>query len=383
MRIGIITIHNSPSYGGSLQAFALYKFLEQRGYNVEIIDLHRPYQDDYQASSRYKLYAEFSLKSFIKENLRKILCHKKRSPSAIGNHYSEIAFEKFSSFNGMLRYSKAYLGCDSLYENPPMYDVYITGSDQVWNPYQPYCIEPYFLTFAPKGKKRIAYAASIGLDCLPLKMEKLVSSWLKDYDKLAVREQQTADYLKSLTGLEITTVSDPTFLLDSDYWKSIAVVPSKKGYILMFTLSYNSSVLDYCKKLSAESERELISIRMKQSEYSKSAGYTAITDAGPAEFIGYMANAELVITDSFHGTVFAFLMGANNVFTYISEGNKRGVRIVNLYNELGYSNHILRGNLVHSYEALEAMNIDKKKVRETIKDMTNTSRQFLLDSLNE
>ena len=65
MRIGIITIHNSPSYGGSLQAFALYKFLEQRGYNVEIIDLHRPYQDDYQASSRYKIYAEFSLKSFF------------------------------------------------------------------------------------------------------------------------------------------------------------------------------------------------------------------------------------------------------------------------------------------------------------------------------
>ena len=56
MKIGIITIHNSPNYGACLQSFALYKFLEQQGYSTEIIDLHRPYHDDYVVSKKYKPY---------------------------------------------------------------------------------------------------------------------------------------------------------------------------------------------------------------------------------------------------------------------------------------------------------------------------------------
>ena len=94
-----------------------------------------------------------------------------------------------------------------------------------------------------------------------------------------------------------------------------------------------------------------------------------------------MANAEIVITNSFHGTVFAFLMSAKNVFTYIPEGNKRGVRIVNLYNELGYSNHILRGNLTKSYSELQDISLNKELVQNNIERMSTSSRNFLLNSL--
>lgn len=383
MKIGIITIHNSPSYGGSLQSYALYKYLELQGFDVEIIDLHRPYQKDYKKSSTYKVYTEKNRYNIFIDFMKKVVRNFLNRRSNIESNYSQSAYKKFLSFNNMVKCSKPYWGCDSLYNNPPIYDAYITGSDQVWNPYQPYCIEPYFLTFAPKGKKRISYAASIGLNKLPEIFESKISQWLNMYDYISVREKNTADYLKSLTGLDITTVADPTFLLDSTYWKKIAVYPQKKKYILMFTLSCIPEILNYCQQLSKESGLELMSLRMNQSEYNPKDNYTIITDAGPAEFLGYMANAEIVITNSFHGTVFAFLMGAKNVFTYIPEGNKRGVRIVNLYDELGYPNHILRKNLTKSYSELQSMSLNNELVQKNIERMSTSSRLFLLNSLKD
>lgn len=383
MKIGIITIHNSPSYGGSLQSYALYKYLELQGFDVEIIDLHRPYQKDYKKSSTYKVYTEKNRYNIFIDFMKKVVRNFLNRRSNIESNYSQSAYKKFLSFNNMVKCSKPYWGCDSLYNNPPIYDAYITGSDQVWNPYQPYCIEPYFLTFAPKGKKRISYAASIGLNKLPEIFESKISQWLNMYDYISVREKNTADYLKSLTGLDITTVADPTFLLDSTYWKKIAVYPQKKKYILMFTLSCIPEILNYCQQLSKESGLELMSLRMNQSEYNPKNNYTIITDAGPAEFLGYMANAEIVITNSFHGTVFAFLMGAKNVFTYIPEGNKRGVRIVNLYDELGYPNHILRKNLTKSYSELQSMSLNNELVQKNIERMSTSSILFLLNSLKD
>lgn len=383
MKIGIITIHNSPSYGGSLQSYALYKYLELQGFDVEIIDLHRPYQKDYKKSSTYKVYTEKNRYNIFIDSMKKVVRNFLNRRSKIESNYSQSAYKKFLSFNNMVKCSKPYWGCDTLYNNPPIYDAYITGSDQVWNPYQPYCIEPYFLTFAPKGKKRISYAASIGLDKLPEIFESKISQWLNMYDYISVREKNTADYLKSLTGLDITTVADPTFFLDSTYWKKIAVYPQKKKYILMFTLSCIPEILNYCQQLSKESGLELMSLRMNQSEYNPKDNYTIITDAGPAEFLGYMANAEIVITNSFHGTVFAFLMGAKNVFTYIPEGNKRGVRIVNLYDELGYPNHILRKNLTKSYSELQSMSLNNELVQKNIERMSTSSRIFLLNSLKD
>lgn len=382
MKIGIITIHNSPSYGGSLQSYALYRFLELQGYDVEIIDLHRPYQRDYQVSRVYKVYSEKSLFQSLLLSLKKSVKGILEKRIATESLYSEKAFEKFQSFNGMIKYSEPYLGCDMLYRNPPIYDVYITGSDQVWNPYQPYCIEPYFLTFVPKGKKRISYAASVGLDKLPIVFEDKVSKWLKNYNYISVREQKTANYLSALTGLNIATVADPTFLLTPEYWNKIAVRPKSKNYILMFTLGTNSKVLEYCRSLSSESGLDLISLRMKQPEYAESMGYCAVTDAGPAEFLGYLANADLVITDSFHGTVFSFLMGAKNVFTYISDSNKRGVRIINLYDEMGCPDHILRGELEDTYFELQNKSLNKEQVNKNIDRIASASKQFLLNSLS-
>lgn len=385
--IGIITIHNSPSYGASLQSYALYKYIENCGHHVEMIDLHRPYQNDYKKSAKYRLYNEkdrplsLIIKLFVSSLINRCLGKNDSTVSL----YSNGAVNKFEAFNSLVKFSKPYYGCDELYAAPPIYDIYITGSDQVWNPYQPYCIEPYFLTFAPKGKKRMSYAASLGIDSFPNDILSNVKEWLAQYDAISVREEQTRRYLEDCTGLKITKVADPTFLLTRKEWKEIAESPSVPvdSYILLFSLNHKPELLDYCKKLSADSGLPILSLRMHQPEYKEKDDYIAVTDAGPREFLGYIQNASLVITDSFHGTVFSFLMEAGNVFTYISKGNKRGVRIENLYNELGCDGHIFYGELNRDFQDLQQNSIDRQSVNSRIDEMHQDSILFLNKELYE
>lgn len=101
-----------------------------------------------------------------------------------------ISESKFQDFNSQIRLSKPYRGIDELYRNPPEYDVYITGSDQVWNPTQNYCLEPYFLTFVKnKNARKISYASSIGIDQLLPKEKKDFKRWLSSYNSISVREK--------------------------------------------------------------------------------------------------------------------------------------------------------------------------------------------------
>lgn len=372
MKIGVITIHNSPSYGACLQSFALYEYLREQGHEVEIIDLHRPYQKDYVKSKVYIPYSKINKQSWIKR-LFGFVCKKKKT------YLSAICQEKFDEFYGKIKLSRPYFGVDELYANPPIYDIYITGSDQVWNPTQPYCIEPYFLTFAPKGRKRISYAASLGLDYIPDDLKPKYRLWLEQYDRISVRESETKDLLESFSNKQMDVVADPTFLIDIEKWKSMLLLPEKtESYIMLFTLGYKPTLLEYCKKLSKESGLRLkyISSCLTQGDNE----YDAINDAGPREFLGYISRADLVITDSFHGTVFSLLLGTKNVFTYMDKDFKRGVRMRELYNIVGYESHLITGT-TKNYEDLCHLPLDHDLVQRRIDEAAETSRKFLLSCL--
>ena len=138
-KVGIITIHNSPNYGACLQSYALYRYIQQQGNDVEIIDLHRPFAyEDYIPSKKYVSCRSVkrSLLSKIKGNVKSLMGIKPKKPSL----YSPSAIKKFDEFNSVIKLSKPYRGIDELYANPPLYDLYISGSDQLWNPTQAYCL---------------------------------------------------------------------------------------------------------------------------------------------------------------------------------------------------------------------------------------------------
>lgn len=359
MKVGIITIHNSPNYGACLQSFALYKYIEMLGCDVEIIDLHRPYAyADYVPSKKYTCSrpVKTTWKQKLKQSIKSSMGVKEKHASL----YSSTAVRKFEEFNSSVKLSRPYRCIDDLYADPPLYDLYISGSDQLWNPTQAYCLEPYFLTFVPKGQgKKISYATSIGITELRDNEKRDFGKWLSPYECISVRESQAKALLEAiLPHKEIYQVADPTFLLSRNVWQKLAIQPSTcNPYILLFTLRHEPILLDYCKKLSKESGLQLIELGQVQPEVENDE-YVAVKDAGPKEFLGYIGNAELVITDSFHCTVFSLIMRAKNFYTYIAPTNNRGSRIIDLLDIYGLKNHLLGRDLKKSFKELMTDKID-------------------------
>lgn len=380
MKIGIITIHNSPNYGASLQAFALYEYLRLQNNDVELIDLHRPHYDDFVPSKKYKSYLEQNktlkekIKDFAKGTIKRMLGHDVRSKSSFYNKESK---KKFDEFTSQIKLSRPYRGVDDLYDNPPAYDLYITGSDQLWNPSQPFCLEPYFLTFVRNGKKKISYASSIGVAELTSRERNDYKKWLEQYDAISVREKQAKTLLDSFLSKEVTCVADPTFLIDVEQWLSMAVKPQiDSPYILLFTLQHMPEMHEYALRISKESGKQLVVINQALPN-NVDGDFIAVRDAGPREWLGYIKKADMVLTNSFHGTVFSIILGANNFSTYIAPSNNRGSRIVDLLDTYGLSNHLLLGDLSRHYSELASLSINREHVVDVMNSQQKQSRKFL------
>jgi hypothetical protein len=376
LKVGIITIQRSSNYGACLQCYALYKYIESLGYDCEIIDLHRPgvKHQQYRASKRF-IPSRYSIKKVIIERIKK-LCGK-----TIEQKYprSSIRMDKIHNFNDLMNYSCPYMSPDDLYANPPVYDIYISGSDQLWNPTMNYCVEPYFLTFAPKGSKKVSYATSIGVADLQEREKQNFKEWLSDYTSISVREKTAQLLLTSFVDNHIEQVLDPSFLLSKDEWLNISVPPKiSKPYILLFTLEYSSVLLEYSKKLKDESGLELVYLcwRQPMDSFGK---YVVERDAGIEEFLGYIQGASLVITNSFHGTVFSLILEASNFYTYVGN-SKRSCRIVDMLTGLSLSDHVMR-DLDLSYKVLSGPSIDYQKIQSVLQESINKSRAFITASL--
>lgn len=376
-KIGIITIHNSPNYGACLQSYALYHYIEQQGDDVEIIDLHRPAAyEDYVPSKKYTCArpVKRGCLSKIKGIVKMALGIKTKAKSL----YSPTAIQKFDNFNSVIKLSQAYRCIDELYANPPKYDLYISGSDQLWNPTQIYCLEPYFLTFVPKNiGKKISFATSIGITDLRENEKADFKKWLSSYDDISVREFQAQELLQGLLPEKnVHQVADPTFLLEPNEWKVMAVKPQQRKYILMFTLQHRPEVLEYCLQLSKQSGLPLVALGQMQPNVMDGS-YTAVKDAGPKEFLGYIGNAEMVITDSFHCTVFSLIMGAKNFYTYIAPDNHRGSRIIDLLGTYGLKDHLLKTTLDASYDDLASKALNFERISCVMSEERERSRDFL------
>lgn len=379
MKIGIITIHKSPNYGACLQSYGLYSFLKNKGYYVEIIDLLRPTHADYVQSKKYVPYRRKKI-SFIQRLLNKIkTTFKTPKPKKTLKNDAKI---KFDSFNKLLNYSRTYYSIDELYKLPPEYDVYITGSDQLWNPTIGFCIEPYFLTFVKNGGRKISYATSIGIEKLESNEKEDFAKWLSDYHSISVREKNGKVILSELVKQSVTQVADPSFLLEPSQWKSIMVTSTiDEPYILLFTLNYNQELIEFCNRLKKESGKKLVYMCLYQPVDVSNLVDVAIDNAGPQEFLGYINSADMVITDSFHGTVFSLILDAGNIFSYVPSSQKRGKRITDLLDTYNLNDHVLHDDLSISYKELESRSIEKKFVSERMNNERSRSKEYLLKQL--
>ncbi len=295
MKIALITMQGVYNYGSALQTYATQHYLEKMGHQVEVIDYYPRRMRNY--GSLKQLYRD--AKPF----------HKSRLKSFAAAFVKYWSFKKLrSSFlpfqNEMIKKTRKYESNADLCENPPIADVYCTGSDQVWNDYLEGSFDnAYFLDFAPKGRKRIAYSASFGRDDItPLELEP-VTGFLREYSAISVREHSGLEILSEIDVPDKTCVLDPTFMLTGEEWRRIAGDVPEKGYILVYKLHEDSIASEIALEIAKKQGKK--AIRLSTDFLKRIKGGKTIVGPEVRQFISYIANADMVVTDSFHATSFA------------------------------------------------------------------------------
>lgn len=362
MKAGVVTFHSANNYGATLQTWALQKVLKDYGVDAGVIHYHPDIID--------RLYDPLLGKHGLKRMLNQFRLSVK-SPKSLERYHK---FQKFLTKNFKL------IGDFKTYEELKAanlkLDAYITGSDQVWNPAHIGGFDPaYYLDFAEPGSKKLSYAASIGSDyILPAYQDDMRKS-LSTYTAISIREGSIKEAVQELTEVPVEVVLDPTMLLTKKDYEEIKVKsPIKEPYILVYMIEKNNQVKSLANTISISLGIRTIQRRpIKGFVNELPPFYTA--DAG--EFIGLIEGAEVVITNSFHGTVFSILYEKPFISMLHSD---TGSRTVDLLTELGLESHILYD--IKDFNEFSMFQIqDPAKLRNRIDELKKSSREFLVKNL--
>ena len=216
-KVGIITYYGK-NYGGMLQAYALQRVVKQNGYDCKIIS-----NDFLNIETKFKkvkkiakklIYVGFNLTTYFKK--RKAM---RRYP--LQRDKNAEKFEKFLKANIEIDYT-GYTKYKQYLNSPPQYDIYLMGSDQIWNPNLYMDNGFYFAEFAPKSSFKISYASSIGVSAVTKKQAKFMKPLLNDIDIISTREDDGAKIVEAITNKKARVVLDPTLLLNKDEWSAVA-----------------------------------------------------------------------------------------------------------------------------------------------------------------
>ena len=379
MKIGIITILNVNNYGAELQAFALHHKLKLMGFDNEIINYLYYKNRDYQTEKASRPLIKTSAKNKFKDFVLKWI----DNYSAF--RYPQLAQtrkERFEAFHRQhTALSKSYTRYSTLYHANLNYDIFMVGSDQVWNPNNGTNLAPYFLTFAPKNTKTISYASSFGVSSIDQSLYPQYKEWLSHIDCLATRETDGVKIIGDITGREATHVVDPTLLLSKKDWEDL-MVPYKTAepYILLFEFKRSAYVMDLARKIQKKTGYKIIRICKNEMPVDSDDDILNIRDFGPAEFLGLYANASIVLTTSFHGSIFSLIF-EKPFYTITPASKNNNSRQEDLLSRLNLKDRLIREGESFSLNSL--YQTDFQEVNRQLKDQINLSEEYLKIALIE
>jgi hypothetical protein len=309
MKIGIMTFWwSKDNYGQLLQCYALQKYLLGAGHDAYLIR-YDPRNDYVKTPIRKKILKAFNpvkLFNYVHYKTRQLMIYNKiektgalRELEGFREHYIKQS-------------EKIYYSYHELRENPPEADIYISGSDQVWNPDSLLLnntnsqVNSYFLNFGDTGKKRIAYAASFGKERVADDFIQAITPLLKRFDYVSVREKSGVDICRQC-GVKAEWVPDPTMLLSVDDYRALYPLANQSNnerpYCLLYMLS---NECDFSTKaIYAWAKKKKIKV-LYITGNSKYDGYKKIYATVP-QWLYLIDKAEYVITNSFHCSVFSLL----------------------------------------------------------------------------
>ena len=365
MKVAIITLHRVYNYGSALQAYATQTVFERAGYEAQVIDYITAQRTKKQimknaaagsnkgmSSTAYKFFKLFSVM------------------------LKEMTFGRFVEKN--LHLTKQYITAEDLEQDPPKADIYVTGSDQTWNSqYNEGVDRGFFLAFAPKDKMKISFVSSFGKEHLNEDEVKETRPYISEYKKLSVREDSALSVLHQIGRDDGVQLIDPTLQLTREEWLKLASPRLVKEPYLILMLLYNEDnhATEYARKIADKKGLKLVKIswEMKKPPMVDKL----FTHRSPADFLSLFANADFVVTNSFHGLAFSINLEREFIVVPRNEFNSR---IESLLTLTGLQKRLVSTSemaMVESDETInyrnvnERLNIERKRAKEYIESLRN------------
>lgn len=344
MKISLITFTRTRNYGGILQGFALYNALCRMGHKVQMID-YVTERCDIESEKYIDIYTGKSKtwgKNVITKKIWKLFFYP----------YLKKTYKQFFGFlESRVELSEPYFSNEELKNAQFDADAFLVGSDQVWN--SSFTLNkrmdlPYYLDFVSPGYKKIAYASSFGKTQLSSEEGEATKALLEKFANISVREETGAEILKGI-GLDSYVVADPTLLLSVEEWeKHVSKLLIRDRYMMLFQIHPRQSLLELAKKVAREKKLKLIVVSANRMDKYKIKSKVIVAPKID-EWLSYIKHAEVVMTDSFHTSIFSIIFERNFIVDLEAANNSR---ILNLLNIVDL---IERG--INSYDATNCLYI--------------------------
>jgi hypothetical protein len=352
------------NYGGLLQGFAL-KYYLCKFKNLAVYNL------DFYTKSHYNDSRVFNLYGGLRSRIGQILFSLIRFRQLTRRNKKTASF-KLNNFNLTRRYNTI----DDFRNNPPSAEIFLTGSDQVFNPNGLYK-DVFYLNFKKQNFKKVAYAASFGGDSFSKEMSNWIKPVVNDFDSLSCREKTGSDFLTKTLGKNVKRVVDPVFLLNDEEWTNVSISAKiKEKYILIYALAAELDLVTIAKKIKKETGYKIICVRYNTRNFLDVD--KVYYGCSPFEVVGLFKNASHIITDSFHGTAFSIIFDkAFNVFISRPEVSTRIYSLVDL---VSLSKRIITIENINNFVYVDSYKeIDRTKLDEMIIQSKNYLKEEIIE----
>ncbi|MFH4444773.1 polysaccharide pyruvyl transferase family protein [Vibrio alginolyticus] len=367
MTVGILTYHRAHNYGGVLQCYALTQAIKSFGVNVEVID--------YQCDFFLEQYKKYSWKNLPKlKKLASIILHN-------GNvKYNGDNFEDFVTQNlpvSTMKYSRSNISSAN-----GKYSTFISGSDQVWSPYCSGFDKTYFLDFVDNSSKKSAYAASFGVDTLPIEIEPEFTRLLSEFNNVSLREHTGNDIFYKLTGRNEKVVLDPTLLLTKLDWLSVTNEKfAKRKYVLVYMIAESKQTLSLAKSIAEKEGLEVVYI---SDRIFTDRSVTTLSRVSVSDWVSLFKDAEYVITNSFHGIAFSINFSKNFYVQFLPGKAKTNTRISTILETFGLSDRLIDSKqdtinpeAVSSYDVIQSkLEVLRERSKSVLHDVVKSEVNF-------
>ncbi len=317
-KVGILSLFFNYNYGAVLQAYSLQRTIREMGYEASHIKYHREINGistknptllqkiKSKTSVVFKLFRSGQIISFLKFKITK-----KEEKYMKYIHERHKVFDAFINEN-MMTSGLEYDGHRDISKCVFDYDIFVCGSDNIWNKVM--FDSSFMLDFVPNDKLKVAYAPGMSTYTLNKKLEKIVTDCAGRIDYISCREEIGATLLSKLTGREVKTVLDPTLLLTATEWSKIERKPNIQKlpdeYLFCYLLGEAPHIRKQAEMLKKLTNLPIVTLPHPHGyneEDEKGFGDYQINEVGPAEFVYLVNHSRYVFTTSFHAVVFSII----------------------------------------------------------------------------